>query len=55
MIKEARIAVLLGSAKEAEKEAEKAKDDETKVQWLRIAEGYRVLAKLAHSDPGLSA
>ena len=46
MIREAHIASLLVRAKEAEQEAERAKTPEAKEQWLKIAAGYRELAKM---------
>ncbi len=46
MIREARIAVLIAKAHEAEEEAEKAKDALIRDHWLRIAEHYRALAAM---------
>jgi hypothetical protein len=39
----------LAKAKDAEEQAEKAKDELSKSEWLRIAAGYHALA--AHQDP----
>lgn len=47
MIREAHIPTLLAKAKEAEGMAAKAKDDQSRDAWLRIAESYRFLAKTA--------
>ena len=45
---EQRKAEYLAKAKEAEDMAEKAKDEESKADWLRIAAGYHAL--VAHQD-----
>jgi hypothetical protein len=50
MSSEPRKAEFLAKAKEAEEKAEKAKDETTKISWLRIAAGYRDLA--ARRDGG---
>jgi hypothetical protein len=39
-----RKAEYLAKAKEAEDAAEKAKDEQSKAEWLRIAAGYHALA-----------
>jgi hypothetical protein len=44
MDKAARQESFLSKAKEAEREAAKAKDDEMRAGWLKIAAGYRDLA-----------
>lgn len=44
MADEQRRAAHLAKAKEAEEQAAKAKDEEGKAEWLRIAAGYHALA-----------
>ena len=44
MTAEQRKAEHLAKAKEAEEMAEKAKDEQSKAEWLRIAAGYHALA-----------
>jgi len=48
MTAEQRKAEHLAKAKEAEEQAEKAKDETSKASWLRIAAGYHDLA--AHQE-----
>jgi hypothetical protein len=50
MIREARIATFLARAKEAEDMATKVKDDQARESWVKVAEGYRNLARLAELE-----
>ena len=46
MSKDERAEAYLAKAKEAEEQAEKAKDTVVKTTWERIAKGYRDLARM---------
>jgi hypothetical protein len=46
-----RQGAFLAKAKEAEEQAAKARDEESRGSWLRIAQGYRDLARAnGHRD-----
>jgi hypothetical protein len=51
MVTNDKKAEYLAKAKEAEEKAEKAKDEENKASWLRIAAGYHDLASRADRTP----
>jgi hypothetical protein len=46
MSKEDRRQFYMRKAKEAEDQAAKAKTDDLKLKWLKVAEDYRALARL---------
>lgn len=51
MSTEERKAQYLAKAKDAEEQAAKCKDEQSKAEWLRIAAGYHALAaKADHSS-----
>ena len=50
MLKEARVATLLAKAKEADEMAGKARGQEAREAWAKVASGYRHLARLAKTD-----